>query len=220
MLKLVLLKENAETPTVGAKIRGLLRPVEYTRLDSLADVMFDTVAEVDSPAAYSEQDEPSDTSSNLQAAQKSTWQFTDSNELQTKRLAVVAALGKRHNIELKRQSRALYASADGTTRVACGMSKRYGGKTPNLYWYAFHPQWDEFLSSGSHSYFVLGCMDKSEAYAIDHSTMLALLPFLNTTTTKEGSTYWHVHLREDGSKTLLVVPKRDPLDLTPFAYSL
>src|ERR1700722_7666097 len=40
--KLVLLKENAEGPEIGQRIRSLLVPMEYTRLDEMIDVMFTT----------------------------------------------------------------------------------------------------------------------------------------------------------------------------------
>jgi hypothetical protein len=221
LLKLVILKENAETPLVGAKIRGLLRPMEYTRLDALADVMFDTIAEVDAPPPDTAPDDAgAKQAGDSDAAQKSAWQFTDSNELQTKRLSIMTALSKREGVELGRKTRALYASPSGNVRAACAMSKRYKGSSPNADWYAFHPQWDEFLTAGEKSYFVLGCMDKNEAYAIEHSAVKKILPLLNTTTPKDGSAYWHIHLREQGGKTLLVVPKGSPVDLAPFTFAI
>jgi hypothetical protein len=42
LLKLVQLKENADGPETGRKIRSLLTPMEYTRLDEMVDVMFTT----------------------------------------------------------------------------------------------------------------------------------------------------------------------------------
>jgi hypothetical protein len=214
LLKLVLLKENAESQAVGGKIRGLLRPVEYTRLDKLADAMFDTVANVeDAPTDELQVESPGGLVSADTVDQANTWQFTNSAELQSKRLEIIRALGQREGSELKRKTRALYASADQRLRAACGMSKRYLGKNQNVYWYAFHPQWNDFLSDADNGFFVLGCMDKDEAYAISHPTIESLLPSLNTTT-KDGITYWHIHLREDQGKTYLVVPRGQNLDLT------
>jgi hypothetical protein len=42
LLKLVSLKQTAEGPETGRKIRSLLIPTEYTRLDGMIDVMFTT----------------------------------------------------------------------------------------------------------------------------------------------------------------------------------
>ena len=220
MLKLVLLKENAEAQTLGGKIRGLLRPVEYTRLDRLADAMFDTVADVEEspeePSAEGKALSPDDAEGHFSTAK---WEFTNSADLQAKRVLIIAALEQREDTELKRKSRALYASSDQRVRVACGMSKRYVGKNQNIYWYAFHPQWDDFLDVCEKGLFVLGCMDKNEAYAIPHAMIKALLPSLNTTT-KDGVTYWHIHLREELGKTLLVVPKGDNQDLSFASFKI
>jgi hypothetical protein len=48
LVKLVTLKLNSDDPETGRKIRSLLTPMEFTRLDGLVDVMFATVADVDS----------------------------------------------------------------------------------------------------------------------------------------------------------------------------
>jgi hypothetical protein len=47
LLKLVLLKESADDPETGRKIRSLLVPMEYTRLDAMIDVMFTTATDVE-----------------------------------------------------------------------------------------------------------------------------------------------------------------------------
>lgn len=49
LIKLVLLKENTDAAETGLKIRSLLTPVEYTRLDRMVDVMFTTVTDVEVP---------------------------------------------------------------------------------------------------------------------------------------------------------------------------
>ena len=51
-------------------------------------------------------------------------------------------------------------------RVASSISKRYLKSDANRYWYAFHPQWDQFLREGKTGLFVLGCMDQSFAFSI------------------------------------------------------
>ena len=47
LIKLVQLKENAEGPETGSKIRSLLVPREFTRLDEMVDVMFTTAKDVE-----------------------------------------------------------------------------------------------------------------------------------------------------------------------------
>lgn len=218
LIKLVQLKENSEAAETGLKIRSLLIPVEYTRLDRMIDVMFTTATDVEGslpPPVASEQPafpalkaEPSVT--------KSAFQFTDSKLLQATRELIIDALGQREAVALVRKSRALYWNAQHDVRVACSISKRYDSGTP--YWYAYHPAWDAFLTEAARSFFVLGCMDRGEAFAIPLASITPLLTFFNTTTTKDGSTYWHIHLVEREQGVELLVPKGGAnLSLQPFA---
>jgi hypothetical protein len=50
LIKLVELKEGADAPDTDRKIRSLLAPMEYTRLDEMIDVMFSTAKDVESAA--------------------------------------------------------------------------------------------------------------------------------------------------------------------------
>lgn len=227
LIKLVLLKENTEAAETGLKIRSLLTPVEYTRLDRMVDVMFTTVTDVDeaqlTDEVAPEVDGPiTTTSAPIElAVAKGAYQFTDSGLLQGKREEIIAALSKHEQAALVRKSRALYWSAPHDVRVACSISKRYTGKNQNPYWYAYHPAWDEFLSQAGRSFFVLGCMDRDEAFAIPRADMANILPYLHTTTTKESSSYWHIHVAERPGGLELLVPKRgDTLPLSPFAITV
>ncbi len=212
LIKLVLLKENSDAEATGLKIRSLLMPVEYTRLDKMVDVMFTTATDqeisqpIDEQVAIAYETQDATTQSDT-AGSKGTWQFTDASLLQAKRESIVAALSKREHTPLVKKSRALFWSAQHNVRVACSISKLYTAKNTVPYWYAYHPAWDEFLSQSDRSFFVLGCMDRNEAYAIPHAYMAALLSSLNTTTTKDGSAYWHVHVTERGRGLEIMLPK-------------
>jgi hypothetical protein len=136
LIKLVQLKENADGQETGGKIRSLLIPREYTRLDEMVDVMFTTAKDVESvvQAAISEEEEAEQAGAGAGAAAaaaaaaaaekiKGTWQFTDSKALQTKREEIIAALSRREGLPLLKKSRALYWSADHDKRAACTISK-------------------------------------------------------------------------------------------------
>ena len=222
LIKLVLIKENSEGPETGLKIRSLLTPVEYTRLDRMVDVMFTTVTDVDAPPEDegAEGDDPSKTDLRSLSNTKYAWEFTDSGLLQAKREKIIAALSAREATHLVRRTRALYWNSSHDVRVACAMSKRYEGKNQKPYWYAYHPPWDDFLDAGGRSFFVLGCMDLEKAYAIPHEEIARLLPLLNTTT-RESGTYWHIHLSERHGEIELALPKSGKaFPLTPFEFSI
>lgn len=218
-------------------MRSLLTPIEYTRLDRMVDVMFSTATDVEEETTPDEQpvykSMAGQLSSNRQASQsagglgnqiakieKGTWHFTDAHELQTKREQIMAALGHRKSVSLVRKSRALFWNSKRNVRVACAMSKRYLGRHQAPYWYAYHPQWDMFLQEAETGFFVLGCMDLETAFAVPHAFMTKLLPLLNTTTSKSGSIYWHVHLVGQGSSFGISIPKSDPIKLDSYAISI
>jgi hypothetical protein len=218
LTKLVRLKENSAEIETGSKIRSVFRPVEYTRLDGLVDVIFTAATDIEAQ----EPDDDSPTSGPVNATMPSSWEFTDAALLARKRDEIVDALSRKLDTRLLRNTRALYWSADHATRAVCTISKRYTKRSALPYWYAYHPQWDEFLSEASDgaALMVLGCMDLDVAFAIPRPVIHALLPDLNTTTVERG-TYWHLHIAEPKSGTFeLVVPRRDYLPLAPFQVPL
>jgi hypothetical protein len=220
LIKLVQLKENAEGQETGGKIRSLLIPREYTRLDEMVDVMFTTAKDVEGvvQAAISEEEEAEQAGAAAEKV-KGTWQFTDSKALQTKREEIIAALSRREGLTLLKKSRALYWSADHDKRAACTISKRYSRKGGPHYWYAYHTQWDNFLREGERGYLVLGCMDLDHAFAIPSNVFRPLMESLNITTNEDGSHYWHVQLTESPTgKVSLIVPKQKKnLELAEYA---
>jgi hypothetical protein len=219
LLKLVRLKESSEELETGSKIRSLLTPMEYTRLDEMVDVMFTTAADIESASdeiSRDEEDEEIGATGVPQAdLPKRVWQFTDGTLLQDQRGKIVATLEKKIGSKLINKSRALYWDAGHKIRAACTISKHYTRHKHYSYWYAYHPQWDDFLREGDPSFFVLGCMDVPAAFAIPWKIIHSVLPDLNTTTTSR-STYWHIHVAEPKPNSYaLLLPKRStqlPLD--------
>ncbi len=140
-------------------------------------------------------------------ASPGTWVFTDPLLLENKRHAMTEAMSAKLNERLVKKSRALFWSASHTKRVVCTVSKRYVKRGSYPYWYAYHPQWNEFLQQGEEGYLVLGCMDLAVAFAVPRDVINDALPGLNTTAVTSG-TYWHIHLIQSGTGDYeLLVPK-------------
>lgn len=209
LIKLVQLKENAEGPETGRKIRSLLVPREYTRLDEMIDVMFTTAKDVESVAAATPVEEQTAAEGNdIPEKTRGAWEFTDSATLQAKRDEIIAALARREGIPLIKKSRALYWSPDHAKRAVFTISKHYDRRIGPRYWYAYHTQWNEFLSAGD-GYFVLGCMDRNHAFAIPAEDFRPLMEYLNTTENADGTCYWHIQLAEAASAEVsLILPKQ------------
>jgi hypothetical protein len=218
LLKLVKLKENSEDPDTGLKIRSLLTPMEFTRLDSLVDVMFTTATDVESgivEAAIEKIETPESPTETV----PSGWQFTDAAVLDNKRNEIIDAMSRKVGSKLIKKSRATYWDADHAVRVACSISKRYT-RGAYSYWYAYHPKWDTFLGEAKTAYFVLGCMDLPHAFAIPLDVMRRQLEILNTTTTDKNYTYWHVHLIDTPQGVALVLPTAGHLSLDEYRVQL
>lgn len=195
LLALVRIKESTDAAATSAKIRSVLMPMEYTRLDALVDVMFTTAKDVEA-ALDSEKAPPAGDADDGEA---SNWEFTAPVIIQAKRDSIVQSLGTRDGKKLIKRSRALYWDADHSYRVVCTVSKRYTRKGSAPYWYAYHPSWDEFLTEGEEGWFALGCVDLVEAFVVPVAVMRDHLQELNTTLTPDGKRYWHVKILEPRS---------------------
>jgi hypothetical protein len=201
LIKLTTLKENSDEPETGRKIRSVLMPLEYTRLDRLVDVMFTAATDVE-PVIAEAQAEDIMLDASTEPPKEGTaavgWEFTDATLLQQKREQIINAMSKRIGSPLVKKSRALYWTADHDQRVACTISKRYTKKGSQPYWYAYHPPWDEFLAEAAESYLILGCMDLPFAFAIPRSKIRNLLEGLHKTDSERG-TYYHIHIVESSA---------------------
>ena len=215
LVKLVQLKEKSDSQDTGRKIRNLLNPVEYTRLDEMVDVMFTAATDVEAGAIETAIDEadvaPSADEPGLSAQELKALR-------QRKRNEIVQAIEKNLQTKLISKSRALHWDSAHKTRIAIATSKHYDSGYP--YWYAYHPQWDEFLSDGNPAYYVLGCMDLPIAFAIPRSKMKEILPHLSTTAT-EREKHWNVNIVQEGEKFVLLLPKAsENMQLTEYQVKL
>lgn len=214
LVKLVQLNESSESSDTGTKIRKILTPVEYTRLDEMVDVMFTTATDVVAGAIETARDEAD--------IAPSVEDELSTNELkarrQQKRNEIVRAMEKVLHAKLISNSRALHWDAAHKTRIAIATSKHYDRGNP--YWYAYHLQWDTFLSEGNPAFYVLGCMDLPIAFAIPRTKMQEVLAFLSTTVT-EREKYWHVNIVQEGGKFALALPKSsENMDLMEYQVQL
>jgi hypothetical protein len=97
-------------------------------------------------------------------------------------------------VPLVKKSRALYWSANKEIRAAVTISKQYADAKGRIYfWFAYHPDWDEFLGDAVSGLYVLGCVGRDEAYVLPyewiHSRMKNLKSTLGT-----GKSHWHIFL--------------------------
>lgn len=188
LAKLVSIKERTDESTT-ARIRELFVPFEYTRLDRIIDIAF---AVAEDATNLLEDEDPQRLTEAEGAAETPKQIHTPREKLVALRESIAAKLGAREGIPLVNKGSVLYWNPDANLRAVISVSKRYprGG-----YWYAYHPKWRAYLMDGSKGFYVLGCLDRREAYAIPYQKMESLLPDMYTTD-DDNRMYWHVIVDE------------------------
>jgi hypothetical protein len=219
LLKLMFVKVEVDDATLIDQIRKILLPFEYTRVDNIVDLIFETQQETEQKAQTSAELDFDDDDAKIASTATGTWKFTPSAELEAKRTAVVSAFFKLKTAVPVKRTRTNFSDALNQIGITCAISKRYH-REYQPYWYALHPKWLEFMRSMNEGYFVLGCMDSDEAYALPLQLIENNLSALNST--KKGSKeYWHIALGIDqGSLALNLSSLGKKINLSPYAFKL
>jgi hypothetical protein len=197
LIRLAEVKEELTDSSTGSKINQLLRPVEYTRLDAIVELLFAAKIDLETPKEAAPPDEL--TRSNLPADAKS-------DELEKAREVAVARISKALSRQFARKSPALRTTEDGTSRLVCLASQKY--KDPGAsssYWYGFTPSQCEYLRGAKSGWLGLACVGSENVYLVPLEDLLAWLPSLLTTPSgAEGIRHWHLILADYGAKVDLV----------------
>lgn len=212
LIRLAYLVGQTEKDDIADKVRSILIPVEFTRLDGLIDIVFATAQEAVETAIDTTIDQDPEPPLSSHGPKQA-------DPIDIKRQELLDLYAAKRNVTLMRRSRALYWTASGDERVACAVSKRYAENSAP-YWYAYHPAWDKHIAEGSGVY-LLGCTDLQIAFAVPSAVMKARISELNTSTRPNGTQYWHVKIIEPSfGKFAMQMPKTgDHLDLMPYVLT-
>lgn len=219
LIQVMKIKEKSNEETTIRQIKELLQPFEYTKVDKIIDVIFSTAEDV-SQGLESEAGDTIPPSTDDEAI-RSTRTWTRPQDINAKREMIVEWFGKLKGTSFLKHRKTLFWAIDEKIRICVALSKRYE-LDYQPYWYAFHPQWDDFLREGLDAYFILGCMDRDEAFAIPYGVLSENLINLNVTEREDGKHYWHVVMTtsENNSLAWNLTKARKKIDLTHFACPL
>lgn len=219
LVSLVNLKESTEDEETSTKIRSILVPMEYTRLDDLVDILFTAAQDVET-AVESEIQPETEAEVTSSTGKKYSADITDPQLLDRKRKQMLASLSSLLNVKLIKKSRATCWSSDKSFRVASSISKRYPETSGDPYWFGYQQAWREFIRQSPKGYFVLGCMDLDVAFAIPASVMETKLNDLGTTV-RPKAMWWHIVLKENDDGTYSLKSRTgNHLSLEPFKFHL
>jgi hypothetical protein len=215
LLKLAKLNEESNDPGTSQRIRTLLVPFEYTRLDSFIDIMFSTAADVNEAASEVALDAGEDVEVVADVAHT-----IDVVGINAKRTQLLAAVSKRNELDLVKKTRAMYWDPVKNSRIVCSISKPYLGSIYR-YWYAYHPAWDSFLKDGQEAYVIWGALDLNFGFLMPVDQLRPLLKDLNTTVRPDGQSYWHIKILHLADGYYLQRPlSEEKMSLKPYLLPL
>jgi hypothetical protein len=212
LLKLCHVRQGTDENT-QRRMEAILRPLEFTRLDQLIDVVFTAVedvlqgdAEIDVSAepAASGDAEPVAGRKHLRSRRE---------DLEAARSDLVAAINRHMSLSVTQHSRALFQNHNGSERLVCGISKVYpdGGL-----WFVFHPRWQAFLSGADRAFVALAVVGETYGFVIPVSVVVDLLPRLFRTGDPDHPTYWHLPIGSPQAAPVLRLRDGEQLDLAPY----
>ena len=204
LLKLMRVKENLSDAGTVSQIQQILKPLEYTRVDCLIDIIFTT----------SEDFQADDVENGVESEDDTETVRTQSKPVKYHE-AVVERVSSYLGVPLIKQGRCTYTSADQNNRLLCIVSKEYQRSGSIRYWYAFHPSQQEFLNEGDRSFVALGCGSADCVVLIPFPEFKKHLPEMRTTES-EGRYYWHVEIFKKDGKYLLNKPTAEGIDVTGY----
>jgi hypothetical protein len=187
------LKEELDDPKIMEKIRRVLTPQEFTKVDGIIDLVFSTAEDVKKEEVSEVADDDDD--------QKKP-KFVPINF----RDACAARVQKFLGQPLVKRSLAVYSSPDENLSVVCINSREYKKPNSSGYWFAFHPHQRDLLQNHKKTFVALGCGSQESILLIPGATFVKWLERFHMTEL-EDRFYWHVRVDKDKGGFLLRVKK-------------
>lgn len=211
LLRLMRLKEELGDPKIISKIRRVLMPQEFTKVDGIIDLVFSAAEEVKKDEELS-----TEVTEDEDGGEKKHPKFVPLNIRDACAGRVQAKLG----VELIKRSAAVYSSPDEGTVLVCVNSREYKKQNYSGFWYAFHPYQKELFEGVKNGYVALGCGSEKCVLLFPAVIFLAWLPIFHTT--QDGDRfYWHVRVESNAQGYRLRVRKGNkPIDVTSYLLKI
>jgi hypothetical protein len=205
LIKLLQLKEGLSDIATVAQIHELLKPLEYTRIDRLVDIMFSTSEDIQSEITQEEETLP------ISGKVSSRDQSAPVNFNETSADFISKYLGT----QLIKSGRSNFSNAKKDVGVICIVSKKYLRGKLERYWYAFHPRQQTFLEAFPKAYVALACGKPNKIVMLPLEIFKSQLSKMRTTE-KGNKLYWHVEIFIKGDKFILNKATSEGFDATKY----
>ena len=188
LVRLMQIRQEVDDPNTEGRIRTLLVPREYTRVDEIIELVFSTAEDLlEVTPTDAEEEEP-----NLRQPEARRDKPVSFND------ACAARISEHLSADLTKQSRIIFADADQGLTVTCAVSKEYADPKGAGYWFAFHPHQLVKLQQAKTGYAAFGCGSPDQIALHPVSFLELQLDGMNQTHINEEKSYWHIQIhRED-----------------------
>ena len=210
LIRLLKLKEELDDPSIITKIRNILTPQEYTRVDRIVDIVFSATEDIreeeeNEAEEYGEKEE----NETHDRQRKKYVSFHDE---------CADRISNHLNVPLTKESKGMYYSPDKKHGIICLVSKIYDTNNSLLFWFSFHPRYLDKLKKAENSYVAFGCGKSDNIIMIPIMEFKGWLKMMNKTESPERS-YWHIQIKSsDGNYRLYT--KKDYEDVNINKYLL
>ena len=196
-LRLMKIRQDLESPSVEERIRAVLVPREYTRVDEIIDLVFSTTEDIldEAPDELSGDDEVESTPGEKESKER--------EKPVSFNLACVERIGKSLNVGLTKQSRVIFGDLDSGLKITCAVSKEYKNAGGLGYWFAFHHHQLEKLSEAPSAYSCFGCGSPDQIAILPLDFIKSQIEGMNQTIREDGRLYWHVQIHSEGERWIM-----------------
>lgn len=213
LIKLMEVNLSTSGKEVTEKIHAILKPIEYTRIDKIVDVIF-TTAE-DKEFDIDGLSQTLDYEGRAEQRAYATPQSTPKEIIEQRKQIAIQQLGYKLDSTLVKKKYSLYSDQNGGVHAAVAISKRYV-RSETFFWYAYHEVQRQFLSESPVGYMVFGMADLDTVFAIPYGRLEELREKLNSTVREDGREYKHIFIYVDADKYTLRLKAGEDVDLSGY----
>ena len=213
LTRLLILKEEFDEPGSAIRVRRILSPEEYTKLDPIIELLVGSIRDVEESIALPPLQEISnevDKKDIDSEKPKKKYISKEINKLAARKVSI--HLG----ITSTKDSRVKYVSSDSSVAFTIQASSYL--ERDDRYWYGFRTHHEKFLTEYRDSYAAFACGDETKIILIPHANLASMLEGMNMTNMpNEKQSYWHVAIREkDGKYSLIRKKSAENIDISEY----
>jgi len=164
------------------QINEVFKPLEYTRVDGLVELLF--LTSEDSKGTDLPKEIVGDTENN-------TGVLTDKEPPMNFHSLCMGKIGGMLNKTFVKLSKTAYESSDRYIGISLNVSKTYLSGNNISFWFSFHPYQQDFLKEYKIGYAAFGCGNDDTLIIFPRDVFLEYKDRM-TTTVKGNKMYWHV----------------------------